>query len=403
MNNAEGWERKTLEQIGTIFSGGTPSTDNKSYWDGDVCWITPNDLSRIRGPYIHNSGRKITVRGLENSAAVIVPANNIVLSSRAPIGYLAIPTVPFSTNQGCKSIKLNSDQDVNFHYYNLSFHVDKIKEKGEGTTFAEISKTALSTIKFPVPTSKVVQSKIAQVLATLDRAIAQTDVLLAKQHRVKAGLMQEFLGIESAGHSSRISMSLASIAEINPARGSLPSVDKASFITMADVSESARWLNRQTRRITEVKSGYTFFREGDILLAKITPCLENGKGCHAIGLENRIGFGSTEFHVIRARDNADARFIFQLTKFNHFRQQAATKMTGSAGQQRVPAQFLENYPVRELNKNEQVKIGYVLDAADNAMEVTGNQIAKLQSLKAGLMQDLLTGRVSVLPLMGDSV
>jgi len=78
-------------------------------------------------------------------------------------------------------------------------------------------------------------------------------------------------------------------------------------------------------------------------------------------------------------------------------------MTGSAGQQRVPAQFLENYPVRELNKNEQVKIGYVLDAADNAMEVTGNQIAKLQSLKAGLMQDLLTGRVSVLPLMGDSV
>ena len=188
---------------------------------------------------------------------------------------------------------------------------------------------------------------------------------------------------------------LSSFAEVNPLRGKLPAdVDEASFITMADVSDTARWLNRQTRQVKDVKSGYTFFREGDVLVAKITPCLENGKGCHAIGLKNAIGFGSTEFHVLRARDNADAAFIFQLTNSAELRQQAAMKMTGSAGQQRVPAQFIADYPIHIFTKAQQSKIAQVLATLDRAITQTDALLAKQQRVKAGLMQELLTSGIN---------
>lgn len=96
----------------------------------------------------------------------------------------------------------------------------------------------------------------------------------------------------------------------------------------------------------EVKTGFTYFAENDVLFAKITPCMENGKGAVAKGLHNGIGFGSTEFHVLRPiSGKTDPYWIYTLTAFSKFRVDAANNMTGSAGQRRVPASFLENYQV----------------------------------------------------------
>jgi type I restriction enzyme S subunit len=124
------------------------------------------------------------------------------MSSRAPIGYVALPTVFFCTNQGCKTIRLKSDIHSEFAYYNALFHIDKVKRLGEGTTFAEISKAALSAVKLPFPKSKTEQTKIAKILSTVDRAIEQTEALIAKQERIKTGLMQDLLtrGIDEHGN-----------------------------------------------------------------------------------------------------------------------------------------------------------------------------------------------------------
>src|SRR5690606_15758042 len=108
------------------------------------------------------------------------------------------------------------------------------------------------------------------------------------------------------------------------------------FIPMTDVSESGRWTFKQSRPLKSVTAGFTAFEEGDVLVAKITPCLENGKGVHAVGLENGIGFGSTEFHVLRARMGNEPRFVFHLSQWRRFRRAAESQMVGSAGQQRVP-------------------------------------------------------------------
>ena len=184
----------------------------------------------------------------------------------------------------------------------------------------------------------------------------------------------------------------SALAEVNPPRGALKlSLDsEVSFIPMGDVTESGRWVGRQTRRFVEVRNGFTNFAEGDVLMAKITPCMENGKGCLARGLVNGVGFGSTEFHVLRAKPESDSGYIHQWSLHAALRKQAKNSMTGSAGQQRVPSGFFDQFRIPAFPQPEQAKIAEVLGAVDRAIEETEALVAKQQRLKAGLMQDLLT-------------
>ena len=141
-------------------------------------------------------------------------------------------------------------------------------------------------------------------------------------------------------------MKLADICEINPRAELLDDNTLVSFVAMPDVSEDGK-INVDTHRTYgEVKKGFTNFKEGDVLFAKITPCMENGKGALATGLENGLGFGSTEFHVLRP-DAAIVlgQWLYYLTSWSAFRKDAERHMTGSAGQKRVPKSFLEKYEV----------------------------------------------------------
>lgn len=186
---------------------------------------------------------------------------------------------------------------------------------------------------------------------------------------------------------------LSAIAEINP-RIRIPKEitgdDQVSFIPMGDVSESGDWITRQTRPLRSVAAGFTAFEEGDVLVAKITPCFENGKGAHAQGLRNSIGFGSTEFHVLRARQGVHPRFVFHVTQSRGFRQSAERRMVGSAGQQRVQRQFFDEFLVKDFSQGEQRAIVQILDTLDTAIRDTGALIDKLKAVKQGLLYDLLT-------------
>ena len=186
--------------------------------------------------------------------------------------------------------------------------------------------------------------------------------------------------------------SLGRFTDVNPPRPqlSLEPNTEVSFIPMADVTNSGRWDNRQVRRFQDVSKGYVCFQNDDVLFAKITPCMENGKGCLVTGLENGVGFGSTEFHILRARGNGDSRFIYQWSIYEPLRLRAAASMAGSAGQQRVSASFLETFMIPAIEKREQTKIAEVLSTVDKAIEQTEGLIAKQKRIKTGLMQDLLT-------------
>jgi len=186
-------------------------------------------------------------------------------------------------------------------------------------------------------------------------------------------------------------VSLAELAEVNPKTDlrNLHEQSPVSFIPMSDVTESGQWPNRQERILEDVRVGYTPFADDDVLFAKITPCMENGKGMHAVGLKNGVGFGSTEFHVLRKRGNNSARFLFHCLQSKKVRQRAIAFMGGSAGQQRVQAEFFDHFRVTAFKPDEQSRIAAVLDTVDEMIEKTEAVIAKLRQVRTGLLHDLL--------------
>ena len=188
------------------------------------------------------------------------------------------------------------------------------------------------------------------------------------------------------------------LAELNPQvrlPWGLSSSDAVSFIPMSDISESGQWTTKQTRPLRSVSFGFTAFEDGDVLVAKITPCLENGKGVHAVGLQNGIGFGSTEFHVLRAKSGVNPRFLFQLTQWRDFRRAAESQMVGSAGQKRVQRQFFDEFRIAAFRSEEQHRIAHILDTLDTAIHETEAIITKLKAVKQGLLHDLLTRGIDV--------
>lgn len=185
---------------------------------------------------------------------------------------------------------------------------------------------------------------------------------------------------------------LASVAEVNPSRTKPKSdEDKVSFLAMGDVSENGHVISTQTRNYHEVAKGFTSFIDGDVLVAKITPCFENGKGALISDLLGGLGFGSTEFHVIRAFPGlAVPALLYFHTRADVFRRLGEKNMVGSAGQKRVPTEFLRQYPLALPPMAEQKKIAAVLMAVDDKLDIITRQIEVTQKLRQGLMQTLFS-------------
>ena len=168
----QSWEVKKFSDVCEIMNGGTPDTAVLKYWDGDNLWITPKDMGKLDGIYVDNTLRKITNEGLKNSSAKILPINSIILSSRAPIGHLAINTKPISTNQGCKGLVPKKGIETLYVYYFLSKSVDLLNSLGSGTTFKELSGTKLGTVEIPIPPLPE-QQRIVAILDEAFEAIAK--------------------------------------------------------------------------------------------------------------------------------------------------------------------------------------------------------------------------------------
>ena len=181
---------------------------------------------------------------------------------------------------------------------------------------------------------------------------------------------------------------LKDVAFINPKKEKLPDELKVSFIPMSSVSEHGKVNSFESRMVYEVKKGYTSFKDNDIIFAKITPCFENGKAALLSNLENGYGFGSTEFHVIRSQENCFPYFLFSQLYSDDLIIRGKQSMTGSAGQQRVPANFFENYLIVLPSLEEQQAIADCLSSLDKLISEENEQIGRLKDHKKGLMQQL---------------
>ncbi|WP_346670282.1 restriction endonuclease subunit S [uncultured Subdoligranulum sp.] len=182
---------------------------------------------------------------------------------------------------------------------------------------------------------------------------------------------------------------LKDICEINPPRKKKEPA-QTTFLGMSDVDDSGHIIAQHKMDIHQIKSGLTPFERGDILVAKITPCFENGKGANTKTLQTETGFGSTEFHVLRNKKDGD--FIFYHTISHSFRQKLEREMTGSAGQKRVQVDSLGNYVIPLPGRSERRSIVDILSAQDSIIVLKEKRLAEKQQQKKYIMQQLLTGK-----------
>ena len=174
------WKNYKLSEIGEIVGGATPSTKISEYYDGDIPWISPKDLSNFEGKYISCGSKNITELGFNSCSCKILPKGSVLFSSRAPIGYIAIAKNSLCTNQGFKSVIPNrSIIDSEFLYYTLVFNKEYIKNQGSGTTFMEVSGKTMGNIEVSIPVNLSDQRKIAGILSALDAKIENNNKINA--------------------------------------------------------------------------------------------------------------------------------------------------------------------------------------------------------------------------------
>ena len=183
----EYWSINPLKRHFEVIGGSTPKSDDARYWDGDIVWVTPADLSRLSTPLISDSARRITSAGMDSCGTTLVPPHSIVLSTRAPIGSLAIAMTTLCTNQGCKSLIPGTDVHSHYVAYVLSSATVPLNLRGKGTTFLELSADELGAFKVPVPPHHEQQL----IVTFLDRETAKIDALIAEQEKLIALLAEK--------------------------------------------------------------------------------------------------------------------------------------------------------------------------------------------------------------------
>ena len=188
------WEVKRLDALADIRSGGTPSTVELRFWDGDIPWCTPTDITALNGhKYLGETARMITQLGLKASSAEMIPAHSVVMTSRATIGECAINAGPVSTNQGFKNFVPFATTDVDFLYYLLGTQKQGFISLCGGSTFLEIGKTQLVAYQVRLPATKAEQTAIASVLTEMDAELAALTQRREKTRALKQAMMQELL------------------------------------------------------------------------------------------------------------------------------------------------------------------------------------------------------------------
>jgi len=250
------------------------------------------------------------------------------------------------------------------------------------------------------------QQRIAEILFTVDEAIQKTNEIVAKTKRLKKGLMQELL-TKGIGHKEFKNTEIGRIPKnwevvklgddkIAEIRGNkiISGVQEVSFIPMEFVPDHGIFVKYEIRDLKDVSSS-TYCEAGDLLLAKITPSLENGKqGIVPDDVPNGFALATTEVYPIVCK-GIDRLFLFYVLKFPGFRKILEFSMRGTTGRQRVPKDAVERLKIPLPPYQEQKRIAEILSTFDKKLEIGKNEKAKLERIKQGLMDLLLTGKIRV--------
>lgn len=393
------WEVRPLNYFGAICSGGTPDTEVAEYWNGDIAWCTPSDITKLDTKYIESTEVKITAKGLKESSASLLPPRSIVVCTRATIGNAAICNTEIATNQGFKNIIPNEKTNPEWLYYIIIYSKPRLVRLGCGSTFLEVSKKDFSRFKIAVP-PLAEQRKIAEVLGVWDEAIEKQARLIEKLALRKRALMQRLLSakLRLPGFSEPWQkVKLGDICErvtrknIEDNQNVMTISAQRGFVAQTD------FFNKSVASET-LESYYLVFRD-EFCYNK---SYSNGYPMGAIKRlsEAEKAVVTSLYICFNVKPGTDANIDYLSYYFdNGGLNRGLTKIANEGGRAHgllnvTPKDFFGlSFEIPSLK--EQTAIADVLTAADREIELAKEKLKRLRRQKRGLMQQLLTGKKRV--------
>lgn len=409
------WEVSKVEKVFSVVTGTTPSTRENKYWVGTINWITPSDLSKLNGKTkIKDSERKITHEALRETNLSLLPKDSIILSTRAPVGYVAMLEESATFNQGCKGLipKKSNEIAAPFFCYYLLNQKKILQNLSSGSTFKELSKERLQTFTIPVPPLSE-QKKIAEILSTVDWAIEKVGEAIEKTQRLKKGLMQELL-TKGIGHKEFKETEIRRIPK---------DWNVVRISDIADVKGGKRLPKGQ--KLINSKTPYPYIRVLDFknmgvdvsnvqfLLPETHKSIKqyiissNDVYISIAGTVGIVGLIPPELDNANLTENAaklcnlrniTKEFLAYFLNSNIGQNQISVYL-GKAQQPKLALFRIEKIKVSLPPIPEQQKIADILGTVDERLELLRKRKERLERTKKGLMNDLLTGKVRVTKLI----
>jgi type I restriction enzyme S subunit len=393
------WETTTIGECAEIISGGTPSTTVTDYWDGNISWCTPTDITKAKSKYLSATERTISDKGLQQSAAVLLPIGTILLCSRATVGEMCIAEKPIATNQGFKNLICNEKVNNEFLYYLLQTKVNTMLELAIGSTFLEISKKALASIEIKLPPLPE-QRRIAAALSDMDALITALEKLIAKNRNIKQGAMKELLTGKRRlpGFSGNIKLlELQSLCSVFCDGDWIETKDQSdSGIRLIQTGNigNGYFINKHDRKryiSEETFNSLNCFEvfPGDILISRLPD--PAGRSCIVPQSVDRM-ITAVDCTVIRFIDYSPVLFVM-FTQTNQYQRQVDLLMAGST-RQRIGRKELGGIKIPVFpSTQEQTAIAQILSGMDAEIDALAAKLAKLKYIKQGMMSELLTGKI----------
>lgn len=415
----EGWEWKPLSSLATIVSGGTPSREVPDFWAPPLhAWVTPTDITGKSGRFLFDAKERISDVGLSNSSATMLPIGTILMTSRATLGEAKIARIPCCTNQGFKSLVPKRDVPSEYLYYLLQLFKEKYQKLGIGSTFLEVNKKDTEKFLLPVAPPSL-RPKIANILCELDDHIDSTLELIGKYEVTKQGLMADLFsrGIDPVTGKFRPSLQDAPERYHKTSIGWLPK--EWNVVALQDISSVER--GKFTHRPRDDQKCYggkhPFIQTGDVsacdggVLSQYKQTLSDfGRsvsksfpaGTIAVTIAANIAdtailnsemcFPDSVVGIIVNNDAACNRFVELCIRMNKGMLDARAPQSA---QKNINLEDLRPLLVPFPSITEQVMIGARYDSLADHISNLKLEQQKLQVQKAGLMRDLLTGKVPV--------
>mgnify|MGYP001586579441 CR=1 FL=1 len=403
----DGWEAKRLRFLTNLQKGRKPEENTESV-DG-LPYLTMDFLRGQEEPtkyapapesVVIDDGDVLLLWDGANAGEFVKGSRGILSSTMARVSF---------------SPKLNSK----YYFYFLTVFEKKLRELTIGMGIPHVSGDIVKDCITPVP-SIPEQKSIADFL---DGETARIDDVMVKKQKLIELLKEKLQALITRAVTKGLDLKakmkpsgidwlgeipdgwdvkrLRFVIKVSPSKQEVETVasdSEVSFIPMESVSEDGEVDLGTTKTLEEVIEGYTYFRNGDVVVAKITPCFENGKGAIMENLINGIGFGTTEFHVLRATD-IDKKYLFLLTTTYPFHAFGEANMKGAAGQKRVPEEFVKDFLLGFPSLKEQRAIVAFLDhetgKINEVMKKIETQIEKLQEYRQALISNAVTGKIKV--------